>query len=83
MKKIIAIIFVIIVLAIMMTGCGNRQIYDMIYNFNRAIIVLDDGTKIEGNVQSWRDFEDGDQLQVKIDGKTYLTAAENVLLIAE
>lgn len=83
MKKIIAIIFVIVVLVIMMTGCGNRQIYDTTYNFNRAIIVLDDGTKIEGQVQSWRDYDDSDQLQVKIDGKTYLTAAENVLLIAE
>jgi len=55
----------------------------MTYNFNRAIIVLDDGTKIEGEVQSWRDYDDSDQLQIKIDGKTYLTAAENVLLIAE
>jgi len=83
MKKIIAIIFVVITVAMMLTGCGNRQMFDTSFTFNRAIITLHDGTRIEGNVQSWRDFEDGDQLQVKIDGKTYLTAAENVLLIAE
>ena len=76
MKKI----FIGICVALLLTGC-NRQIIDITYEFNEAIITLSDGTKIEGKVESWRDFEDGDMIQVTIDGKTYLTHSSNVLLI--
>lgn len=64
-----------------LTGC-NKQLFDTTYSFERAIIELPNGEIIEGKVQSWDDYE-GDQLQVKINGKTYLTHAENVVLISE
>ena len=38
---------------------------------------------VEGKVASWTDFEDGDQIQVKIDGKTYLVHSANIVLISE
>lgn len=66
-----------------MCSCGNRTLFDTTYTFTRAIIALPDGSCIEGPVTSWRDYGDGDQLQVTIQGVTYLTHASNVVLIAE
>lgn len=64
-----------------LTGC-NYEIVDLQYNYDYAIIKLQDGTIIEGNVETWRDYEDGDQLQVRINGVTYLTHSYNCTLIA-
>lgn len=78
------IVFVMLVVACICTlgGC-NKQVFDTTYKYNRAIIQLPDGTVIDGKVQSWTDFEDGDQIQVKIDGVTYLVHSSNVVLIDE
>ena len=81
MKKIITILLMTAVL-ITMTGC-NMQWIDTTYHFDRAILSLPDGTVIEGEVESWTDFNDGDQIQVKIDGVTYLVHSSDVVLIAE
>ena len=69
--------------AIILWGCGNRQIFDTTYTFDRAIILLQDGTVIDGKVDNWTDFESGDQIQVKIDGITYLVHSSNITLISE
>lgn len=80
MKKLIVVFGII--LAISLTGC-NKQIVDLTYSYERAIISLPNGEIVEGKVQSWTDFEDGDQIQVKIDGVTYLVHASQVVLISE
>lgn len=82
MKKIL---LVLLTLAAVLTlvSCGNRTVIDTVYTFDRAIIALPDGSYVEGKVDSWRDFEDGDQLQVTIDDVTYLTHSSNVVLISE
>ena len=36
---------------------------------------------IEGKVDSWKDYEDGDQIQVVIDGVTYLTDTTRCVLV--
>lgn len=82
MKKLKTITIALIA-ALTLTACGNQQIFDTTYTFDRAIISMPDGSVVEGKVQSWKDYEDGDQIQVVIDGKTYLTHATNVVLIAE
>lgn len=82
MKKFISII---LILAIIFTfsACGyNKQILDLDYKFNYAIIFLPDGSTIEGKVTSWNDYEESDMIQVKIDGITYLTHSSNVILEA-
>lgn len=61
----------------------NRQIFDMTYSYEYALLWLPGGELVEGKVDSWRDFDDGDQIQVKIDGVTYLTHFANVVLISE
>ena len=80
MKKIL-IGVLLIALIFALTAC-NRQMIDITYKFDRAIVALPTGIIVEGKVDSWKDFEDGDQIQVKIEGKTYLTHASNVILIA-
>ena len=68
---------------IYLSGCGNKTAFDTTYTFNRAIVKLADGTVVDGRVQSWTDFSDGDQIQVKIYGNTYLVHSSNITLIQE
>ena len=84
MKKIIAILLVAVValsMALITTGC-NKQLVDLTYSYEYAIIGLPNGETVEGKVSSWTDFEDGDQIQVKIEGKTYLVHSSNIVLIS-
>ena len=85
MKKMIAIVLaaaIVLSLAATMTGC-NKQMVDLTYSYEYAIISLPNGEVVEGKVSSWTDFEDGDQIQVKIDGKTYLVHSSNIVLISD
>lgn len=70
------------ILAAVLSGC-NRQIIDVTYSFDKAIISLPNGEIVEGKVDSWKDYDDGDQIQVKVNGVTYLVHSENVVLISE
>lgn len=72
----------VILLCALLSGC-NRQLVDLTYSYERAVISLPNGEIVEGKVTSWTDFEDGDQLQVKINGKQYLVHSSNVVLISE
>lgn len=75
--------FIAVMICAFCTGCGNKQMFDTTYTYNYAIVQLPNGEVIEGKVDSWKDFEDGDQIQVKIDGKSYLVHSENIVLIDE
>lgn len=64
------------------TGC-NQQIIDTNYTFDRAIVTLNDGTKMEIEIEKWNDYE-GEQLQiVGKDGKVYLVSSYNTILIKD
>jgi hypothetical protein len=84
MKKIIAILLVLVVAlsVALLAGC-NKQMVDLTYSYERAILSLPNGEIVEGKVSSWTDFEDGDQIQVRIDGKTYLVHSSNIVLISD
>ena len=83
MKRILTIVMLLTLTALALAACGNRHMFDTNFKFDRAIISLPNGDVITGEVQSWRDFEDGDQIQVKIDGKTYLVHSSNATLIVD
>lgn len=84
MKKVIALLMaVIVVLSVMLLAGCNKQMVDLTYSYEYAIIGLPNGEVVEGKVTSWTDFEDGDQIQVRINGKTYLVHSSNVVLISE
>lgn len=78
-KKFLALA---VICTLLLTGC-NYQMIDTTYKFDRAIISLPNGEVVEGKVESWTDYEDGDQIQVKIDGKTYLVHSEDIVLIKD
>lgn len=80
MKKIILIV-ILFVLVITLCSC-NRTIIDTTYHFDRAQIILPDGSIVKGNIQKWRDYE-GEQLQIRINGTTYLIHSENAVLISD
>lgn len=85
MKKIV-IIALIIALCLTLTACqiGNRKIgFDTTQTFHWAIIQLGNGELIEGSVDSWRDFDSSDTVQVTVNGITYLTHYTNVILATE
>lgn len=84
MKKIIALLLALVVIlsVALLAGC-NKQMVDLTYSYERAVLVLPNGEVIEGKVSSWTDFEDGDQIQVRIDGKTYLVHSSNIVLISD
>ena len=80
MKK--RLLWVLAVTALLLAGC-NKQMVDLTYSYEYAILSLPNGQVVEGKVSSWTDFEDGDQIQVKIDGKTYLVHSSNIVLISD
>ena len=82
MKKKILCMALVLVMVFMLAGC-NMQLIDTTYKFDRAVVKLADGTVVEGKCESWLDFENSDMVQVKINGKTYLTHITNVTLIAD
>ena len=84
MKKLTAVLLAVLVAAVTMISVGcNKQMVDLTYSYEYAIIGLPNGEVVEGKVTSWTDFEDGDQIQVKINGKTYLVHSSNVVLISD
>ena len=80
MKKVFAFLLAA-TLAVSLAACGNRQMIDMTYTYDRAVISLPNGEVVDGKIQSWRDYEDGDQIQVTVNCKTYLVHSTNIALI--
>ena len=78
MKKLV-LAAIVLLIALQITAC-NKQIVDLTYSYEWAIIKMPDGNIVEGRVQSWKDFE-GEQLQVTIDGETYLVNSVNMVLM--
>ena len=83
MKKKLFATILALGMVLSLAGCGNRQMIDLTYNYKYAIINLPNGEIIEGKVESWRDYEDGDQIQVTVDGVTYLVHAADAVLMTE
>lgn len=81
MKKILAIGIIATAILISLSGC-NKQCVDTTYHFDYTIISLPNGETIEGKVDRWTDYSDGDQIQVVINGKTYLVHSGDVVLIS-
>lgn len=76
MKKILIISGILL-----LTGCGNKQIFDFDYTYDKVVCNYN-GDKFELKIDKWNDYE-GEQIQIKSDGKTYLLSANNCYLIDE
>ena len=60
---------------------GNRTLIDTKFYYDYAIVQLADGSVIEGKVDNWLDYE-GEQIQVTINGETWLVHSANLSLRA-
>jgi hypothetical protein len=80
---LICVILVIVSLGIgiLFTFIGNRTIIDTKFYYDYAIVQLADGSVIKGKVDSWRDYE-GEQIQITINGETWLVHSANLSLRA-
>lgn len=78
--KAIALGSMLTLTPIVLTGCGNQQIFDTNYSFNKAI-VFNENTACIIKISSWNDY-DGEQLQLKLsDGTVILTSSFDTKLI--
>lgn len=81
MKKLSACILLAIILILSLASC-NFDLVDTQFEYDTAIITLHDGERIEVSIEKWRDYEDGEQLQITAtDGTVYLVSAYNCILI--
>lgn len=70
----------IILSILLLTGCNN-EIFDTNYTFD-TVKCNYNGDKFELKIDKWTDYE-GEQLQIKSDGKVYLLSANNCYMINE
>ena len=81
MKKIITLALALVLLITMLTGCGNKDVFDTNRTYCCAIIQMPNGEVLEVEVDQWRDYE-GEQIQIIAkDGTVYLTSSFNCILI--
>lgn len=84
-----ALVVMFIVIAFIVTAnssanaWGNQSWFDTTYSFERVQIAMPDGSYVDGDVESWQDYENSDVVQVEVGGKVYLTHYTNVVLISE
>lgn len=84
MKKTKNILLIIIVgvMLLILTGCGNQDMFDTNYTFTKAITYIGD-ERVEIKIKQWRDYE-GEQIQlIATDGTVYLVSMNNTILINE
>lgn len=58
----------------------DELLVDVTYNYTYGYVELPNGECVEGTVDSWTDYDDSNQIQVKIDGVTYFTDMTRVVL---
>ena len=92
MKKIIAVVMLIAIVFLCAScdsvpkqyGTGNRVTQGADYQtFHYAYIVLGDRLIAEGEITQWRDYQSGDEIQINIGGKVYLTHYSNVVMVTD
>ena len=88
MKKKIIFVCLLLVGIFLFTACetktGNRIVSGKdVQTFTYGYVRLGDKSIVEGYITQWRDYENGDEVQVLIGGKYYLTHYSNVVLIAD
>ena len=81
-KKIILSLTIIVAALFCLTGCGNKDMWDTNYTFDRAICKIG-GEYEEIKIRQWSDY-DGEQIQIiATDGKIYLVSTNNCTLIRD
>lgn len=78
MKKLLLVL--LLTLSLILTGC-NKQIFDFDYSFKKVHLY---DTDCCYEINSWRDYEGGEQLQLDIKGKgKILVSSVNCFLVED
>lgn len=79
-KYFVTILFITIfgIILLLCSGC-NKQIFDFDYTYDVAVCNYG-ADKFELEIDKWKDY-DGEQIQIKSNGQTYLLSANNCYLI--
>lgn len=78
MKKLILLAIPVLLL----TGCGNKDIWDLNYTYDYAECYLN-GEYQKYEIEKWKDY-DGEQIQIKAeDGNLYLLSMNYCRLVKE
>ena len=81
MKKKFLVLILILMLTCLLTlsGC-NKQIIDLNYEFTNAYVKIGDEW-VDLEIFSWKDYEDGEQIQLKLrDGTVFIVHSANCVL---
>lgn len=77
MKKLLFVLSV----AALLTGCGNRDMFDTVWSYDTAVTRWPDGTMKTIKIKQWRGYE-GEQIQIiGEDGIVYLLSSFNTVLL--
>lgn len=77
MKKLMAIALSTSLIA----GCGNMDIIDWHWTFDKAKIKMDDNVWKELKIKSWHDYDKSDMIAIETEDAVYVTHSMNVILI--
>lgn len=87
--KVALLVFVLICCLAVFAGCDERKTGNRItggkdiQTFTDCVVMLGDKVIVSGPITQWRDYVNGDEVQVLVNGKYYLTHYSNVVLIAD
>lgn len=71
-----------LLLILPLTGCGNKDVLSMKYDFKYAEIKLMDGTVKRIKVKAWSRDEKANNIRVtSTEGESYYSSSDNILLI--
>ena len=81
--KIGILVAILIAVVVFCSACGNRSVgIDRYQTAKRAWILLG-GQWTLVQVESWRDFNNGDEVQIVVDGVPYWTSYVNVVMMGK
>ena len=78
MKKLMIVLGIVVLVC---TGCGNYDMIDTEYEFDKIICDYD-GDKFELEIDQWSDY-DGEQIQVKSGRKVYVVSMNKCYMVKE
>ena len=82
MKKILAILLAVL-MVVCLSACGNYDLRDIEFTFDKAIVKFPDGTMETLEIKNWTDYG-REQLQIITkDGIVYMFNSVNCVLVKE
>lgn len=81
MKKNLGTLLLFVFMLLTLVGCGTYNMVDTTWGYDYAYVLLPNGEVIEGEIEEWKDYSDSEQIQVKINGVTYLTDTTRCVIL--